>query len=72
MLIWYGGGKEACPLIPLVFVASICRLGLEKLNTTVGLPYVETLGSLVEPSLLSNRYSWALVSVSVSLNTFSI
>ncbi len=41
---------------------------LEKLNTTVGLPptYVEIFGSLVEPLLLSDRYSWVLVSVSVS------
>ncbi len=25
--------------------------------------YIETLGTLVEPSLLSNNYCWALVSV---------
>ncbi len=49
--------------------------GLEKLNTIVGLLgyyllYVEKLASLVEPVLLSDRYSWAFVSVSVSLKTF--
>ncbi len=36
------------------------------------LPSVEMLGSLVVPSLLSDRYSWALVSVLVSLKTFGI
>ncbi len=71
-LFGMGGACEVRALISPQFylehIASLyCRLRLEKLTSTVGPTVCRTLGSLVEPSLLSDRYSWALVSVAVSL-----
>ncbi len=76
-LFGMGGASEVRTVFVQFYLEHIASTstvdsGLEILNihivgllTTVGL----SLGSLVEPSLLSDRYSWVLVSVSVPLKT---
>ncbi len=51
----------------LEYIAFIVVSELDNCSPTYFLPSVETLGSLVESSQLSDHYSGALVSVSVSL-----
>ncbi len=72
MLIWHGWSERSTCIYPLVFaqfylehIHSLhCRPGFEKLNTAIGvLPTVcRDTRVLIEPSLLLDHYSWALMS----------